>query len=224
MKAMPLDHPFYDTQEVSPNSRVGFFGNSNVGDPHLTNLQIPGELARGGYGLQEFAITSVGLRVLGATRTEEDQLLDFLLADVAIADHSMLQLLGTHTSMLRHACTDAELRAAETRSAIPPVPSLVAALAEAHGYTGELDLSNEGLEVLMDWLEEAGLKERIREIRKAHAFYTAQRHGCGYRLARPLVVPARQFVRVWVTASARLRETVALRVHLFGLLRELPRA
>jgi hypothetical protein len=193
------DKIYYDTMVIEPGQDVRMFGNRNIGNFHLCNLQIAGQLAP--YG--SFAMLAIGTRCVGKTREEEDLLLDHLCIEVMIGDRPYVDLYGPYASMLRHLFTREEM---ERYVQIYDDAKLFCAHSmDEHDFQ---TVKREG--------------EKIRRCTRCEFIddgtpFELPPIRIGYHLLRPLIVPERQNFYVRAEASPDLPETVKLRVHLFGL-------
>lgn len=114
------DKTWYDTNRIDRGKSVEFFGNANIGDKFLTNIQVANSIAPG----STYMAFVLGARLIGKTREQEDLLLDHLRVELIIGDKSCYDALGPQVSMLRHVFLRSELerlekeaRACDTESA-----------------------------------------------------------------------------------------------------------
>lgn len=87
---------FYDTGIISPGAGAKLFGNHNVGDRELCNLQVAGLLVPDGY----FQLSHLGARVLGTHRDGELLALTHLHFDFRVGDRTQLEIAGPCVSTL----------------------------------------------------------------------------------------------------------------------------
>lgn len=86
----------FDTGEVSAAQDIRLFGNTNVGDRELTNLQVPGRLA----GNDTALIESIGVRVLGQSKSAEMIILGYVNLTFTLGDMPQFELTGPCLSTL----------------------------------------------------------------------------------------------------------------------------
>jgi hypothetical protein len=84
---------------MTESSRIDFFHSPFIGDFRRTNLDYPGLLGR-----RENAtiIFSLGLRIMGLSRDEEDRLLDRFIVEPTVGDKPMGRYPGNVLSTLRY--------------------------------------------------------------------------------------------------------------------------
>jgi len=93
-----VDRVIYDTHRIEPGQSIFFFGAAEVGDRHRTNMLCRGMLPGG----QTATVCALGLRILGATRDEEDALLDHFTMGFALMDRMHGNYPGSVLSTLRN--------------------------------------------------------------------------------------------------------------------------
>lgn len=106
------DKIWYDTNAIEPGQgkrswvdAVRFFGNKNIGDDFLTNLQCAGTFGSD----STYICLGIGVRLIGEPREQEDLLLDHLRFSLVVGDHNLWDGMGPHLSMLRHVYTKEEI-------------------------------------------------------------------------------------------------------------------
>lgn len=100
-----LDLTLFDTHVMVPGQELSFFASENsLGDPHRTNM----EQARVLVADKTFFVMSIGLRILGTTRDEEDALLDFFVVEAVIGETEYGGRPGSVCSTMRYVDEDDE--------------------------------------------------------------------------------------------------------------------
>jgi len=222
------DHAVYDTNLVEPGQVARFFGNAHIGLRHLTNLQVANQFTQD----QTYVMLGVGLRCVGKTYEEEMLLLDHLHLRLEVGDKPMFEGVGQHLSMLRDVYTQEE--ADKLKKAYDDAEKFCQNGVTQHEYREFYAPRKLGPnEVYMDptriygqhpYRDAGKFSEEDKIYLCKHCNhqmgtqpkYPPTRCVC-YLLARPIVIPVRQCFRAEVSATKFIRETVAVRVHLFGL-------
>ncbi|KKK77994.1 hypothetical protein LCGC14_2848010 [marine sediment metagenome] len=97
------DCVYYDTHKMEPGQHLLFFDtNESIGDLNRCNLHTPGVLVLD----QTVFLFSVGLRILGTTRDEEDPLLDQFIVIPTLRNKPQNELPGNVCSTLRYVNKD----------------------------------------------------------------------------------------------------------------------
>lgn len=95
------DKVHYDTHLMEAGQKIDFMGGPlSIQDPeieHRTSLQIAGQLNRD----LTYVILSIGLRMFGTTRDEEDRLLDYFTVTPRIGDRPYGPYPGSVCSTMR---------------------------------------------------------------------------------------------------------------------------
>ena len=100
-----MDKIWYDTGSIEPGQHARLFDKKNIGEYHKTNIPGAGVL----HYEMKCSIRSIGVRLIGKSRSEEDLLLDHLHVTLSIGDHPQFDILGPHASTLRHVLSKEEL-------------------------------------------------------------------------------------------------------------------
>lgn len=100
------DSVVYDTETVEGGKHYRFFGSPAIGLTHVTNMRFAGFFGHN----KTFIIGSIGARLLGTTKDEEDVLLDHIAMRIVLGDKPYPIVMGPVASMLRelYAKEDAE--------------------------------------------------------------------------------------------------------------------
>lgn len=109
-----IDEIYYDTHTINLGSHISFFGNENIGDRHLTNLIIANQLN------DKAIIFSLGVRLMGLTRDQEDPLLDHLLVSIEAGPRLHGPFPGNLLSTFRYINEEDEKNPVQTPGAFLP--------------------------------------------------------------------------------------------------------